>query len=1039
MKRRLVLLAGALLLGGGLAVGQEPAHVEDLRFVQELRKQGRSDLALEYLQVLARKNDPILARELPLEAAKTRLEAAGEEPDSAKRLVLYTEARAEFDKFLKANPNHPRAAEARLDIARVILRQGKTLLSRARMQETEAGQTAEADKARATFVEAEKQLRAVSDELKKMVANFPPPKTPAEQAALKKLENDSREAELEVALTVFDQAMTYLNEGNTEVAQKRGAKVGEARKALEKIAGGDESSPVTWEARAWVGRCQDELGTPKDARVTYDSILRANTRAAVRGMRLARYFQILALKETIDPAEKKTLPATIIDKATRWLTDYPGYVNTPEGQGIRYELAQVYLEQAEQMKIPRERDRLLDLARRQLRAIEQTENDFTDRARRLKLNALARQKVFVRPVAELKSFEECYYRVQWEAMQMGEDAKKIKDDKELEQARKARRKTIMAALERGLAQPDAKGSSLELNSARATMAYYYLQDGKYREAIKWGEGFARGDPRSSQAATAAVYALQAYSQLIASREKDFATAEELKEDRDKMQSLAHYMEERWPRELAGDMARHEIAARLLREKNAPEAIKTLSAVTPSYPSYIYILYQLAETAFKANEEKEAPIPGDPPDGYRRRAMEALEKMPAPAADADPLNQLTYALGKKRLASELFKARKYKEMETVAKALQAKLPTLKLNAKPEVDENTHKQIAFELGYLMYYVAYGEADAAFKAGKHDQVMALLDPVVNDLNANKAPALQKNLQLGMAILGMALRSSVQLGKLDRTEEVLKALQTLQAEEGGARGADAVLGQLIVLIRQQVEELRKKGNQADLKSATENFSRLLDGLVKRQKSPSPRFIMLLAECYSSMDQHKKAADQLEAIPEPKADAPMDERQMYNGSRLLLVRQLRQAGGAANLEKAQKLLDEALGTKEKPGWGRRSIDVLKERVFLLEASGDYVNAASQANQLIRMLLPKIASDNTMKEHYLELYFHQIYCIYKNGQGLTNQDQKDKAVHDAVRLIVDLEKKQDNFGSEASRKRFEDLLHQEPTLKEQYDKVKGAH
>ena len=63
---------------------------------------------------------------MPLEVARTRLEAAGQQPDSAMLLALYGDARDEFQKWLAANPADPRAGEVKLDLAHVTVQQGRT-------------------------------------------------------------------------------------------------------------------------------------------------------------------------------------------------------------------------------------------------------------------------------------------------------------------------------------------------------------------------------------------------------------------------------------------------------------------------------------------------------------------------------------------------------------------------------------------------------------------------------------------------------------------------------------------------------------------------------------------------------------------------------------------------------------------------------------------------------------------------------------------------------------------------------------------------
>src|SRR5262245_38101630 len=93
---------------------REPAFREDVRFAETLRARGDNDLALEFLQKLQKDASPELQKELPLEFAKTRLRVAGEQPETTRRLALYKLAREDLQKFIAANPGHPRVAEANL-------------------------------------------------------------------------------------------------------------------------------------------------------------------------------------------------------------------------------------------------------------------------------------------------------------------------------------------------------------------------------------------------------------------------------------------------------------------------------------------------------------------------------------------------------------------------------------------------------------------------------------------------------------------------------------------------------------------------------------------------------------------------------------------------------------------------------------------------------------------------------------------------------------------------------------------------------------
>jgi hypothetical protein len=1031
MKRPSVLLIGFLLLGSTLAAGaQEPQVREEMRFVNELRARRYNDLALQYLERLAKTASPELARELPLEIAKTRLEIATEEPDSNKRLALYQQARTDFEKFIKASKDHPRVSEAKLDLANVAVLQGKTQLSKALLQDSLDAKIAEGLKARELLVGAGEQLKQAAAEVEAQLAKAPDT-TPAEKAAKKKLETDHQRAELSTALNLFDQAQTYFGDTDTAVLKERGGKIEEARKVLERIASGDANSPIVWQARAWVARCYIETGEPGKARTRLAEIIGAPPSFAVaEGQRLARYFRLLAISE--DPQDKATAAEVILEAAPRWIADYPGYAKTTEGYGIRYLLARTLITQAENPKETK-KDTYLTQARALLRQIEQTENDYTDRARQLKIVTMAKQGAFTRPIGSLLTFEDCYVRAQYEIIQMAKvgENKNIADEKEREARRKEHLKLVMAALERGLARPDVKGkSSLELNNARAMLAFYRLNNGKYKEAIEVGEEFARRDPRSSQASMAAVYALQAYAKITAEAE---ANRLDVQDERAKMLELAKYMEERWPRELAGDMARHQMGLMLLREKKFPEAIKKLGGIAPTYPSYAYSQLQLAEAALEAEKEKEEPVAGEKP--YRQRALEALESIPDSTLGIDPTTNRVFYLARIRLGRELFKVKKYKEMSDIAAALLQKLSSVHFTDEAAADKALHEQFLNELTDLTLYARYGLANVELTRPDFAKVAELVDPLVKDLNDGKLPQMKKNMDLAMALLGMDLKANVQLGKVDQTRAVLKALQDLSAEGGAEAGTTAILKQLIGLIRQQVDELRKKGDKENLTRAVTGFSTILDDLREQQqkKQLTPEFILLLAQCYSSMDQHDKATRLLEQVQEPKGN-DSEALKRYHGAQLLLVRELRKGD---KIEKAQKLLDEIIGTRQKPGWGLRSIDCLKERVLLLEDAKQYKDAALLANSMVTQLTHKVNDSTALKEQYLECYYHVTYSMLKHAQGLSGA-AKQEGIRKAAVQMLQLEQRWNGFGSDASTKRFNELLEKEKDLSGAYTKLRKS-
>ncbi len=564
------------------------------------------------------------------------------------------------------------------------------------------------------------------------------------------------------------------------------------------------------------------------------------------------------------------------------------------------------------------------------------------------------------------------------------------------------------------------------------LAYYLLSIGKYREAIKVGEAFARSNPRASQAAMAAVYALQAYAVLIAQKEANQALPEEMKEDREAQRKLAEYMEQQWPLELAGDAARYQIGLALLREKKISEAVQTLARITPGYPSFTIAQYRLAEAALEAEKSQLQPLSGDKPGDYRRHAIAALARIPEVSDPTDLTTNRIYILAKAQLARELFKDKQFKDMDELARRLLGQVSTLPLDEDKARDEALRKQLLADVSDLQLYARYGLAEAQMTAGNYTAVAALLDgEVVDQLKAGKLA--KNNLPLVTALLSMDLRANVQLGQIDRALVAIEALQGLSEVEGGSL---TLLRQLSALIKNQIEELTKKEDRDNLQKAKAGFAGILTKLTAQQGQPTPEFILLLAQNYCSLAEYDKAIEQLEKLPAPTPGVqnPDDKEKLHRAARILLIRALRLHKETA---KANKLLDEIMGPKDKRDWGARNVDALLEKVQLLEDAKDYDQAATLANNLVKQLHTRADKDNVMKERYLEFYYHVAYCFVKHAQSLSDRAKAEQHYKSAAAQIVELEKKWPGFGSDVSAKRFQELLDREPALKAQYEKLKA--
>jgi hypothetical protein len=1011
MKRLVAKVALALVLLAGTFARAEESPLE---LVRALRERQMADLARDYLEKSLPKAPPDLVPKLVLELARTRMDVAAGEPNIDKRLAGYRDSRAGFQEFLAKYPNDSAASAARLDLARVSVAQGKTQLAVALRQDSAAAKYSEALKARALLEDAGKQLKPSAGQLKKEweLRKNEEPKTPKEVQAKRDAETDMLRAQFEIGLNFYDQALTYVDEATKDesrVARSRTAQ--KAVEAVKAIANGNEKLPITWEAKAWLGRCEFEAGVPaKDIRRRYMNIINDKEPAAAIGQRLARYFLILIVPEAPDVAAKEDPNKTIQTVAEEWLRRYPSYKNTPEGYGVRYELAESLLKQAVNIKQPVQQKALFDLALKYFKELEQSENEYADLARSRKINIIfTRQggdKEKLADVSKLNTFDDCYVRAQYEFFQMSQADDKKKTPEEIEAARKAHLATITTALTRAIDLAKQKAGSAtasDLNAVRAMLAFTYLSTSKYAEAVKVGEELARQRPPTGQGAKGAIYALQGYTQLD--------------EERDAMKDLAEYVEKTWPDEYAGHMARHQLGLYYIKEKNLPAAIAKLKGIKRDYDRFIMSQFVLALAYQQAQNDKLPVGPNDKPWAQLfQETLESINELP-PAADA--LLTQTYVQARVRLASLYYEMKRQSDVEAIVNNLEAKFPALPDDVKSSIET------------LKVLLVYARADKLFKAGKYKEACTEINPVIDRLKAGELVAIKKNEKLKVPILGLALRANVQNAQPAKAQDILKILQ--DSDKGEELGSDPtqLLFSLASQLKEQVAELRKQGDKAkdQLDKTVNSFMLFLDELAKQEKLPVENRLFL-AQSYSGLDKHDKAAALLEKLEEPAAGADAKQVGYYRGGRMMYVRELR-------LNKEYAKAAETIKQIEGQPWGKNA-QVKKEKILVDEDQEKYVPAAKEWDALMAAIKPRVATDPNTKELYWEAYYHLVCCVYKDGFRQTDTKIRQARFKQAARYINQLEKSQKDWGGDASRQRFAELLESEKPLRDAYDQLKGA-
>ncbi len=1026
MKRLLVMLTvGSLSLAGAALRAEEPPHLE---FVRGLRQRGMPDYALEYLQELSKKPPAGLARVLPLEMAKARADLAQSEPDLARRETMYHQARQDLETFLKNNPKAPEVADATVELGRTMSRQGQLAVLQAERQDQTEARKAGMDRARGLFALAGKQLETAAGLIGQRLANKELPD--AEKTSLQGLRD---RLDLERGINSLHQYMA----GN-ELDSKDGPAIAKkTQDVLKKVGHEDVKNPLYWVGRAWLGRYYYEAQDYRSCRTELDKIVKTKEPAAAEGQRLARYFQIIMMERDPDANAKKDLVAAKRKAAETWLRDYARFRTTPEGYGVQFQLADALLKEA--LRQPKNAQttsytqKLYKDAEAYFTVVERAENEYSREAHDRKLTSiLTRSGELSRgDIDKLKDFQECYLRAQLEIWQMSEDERKppknVKPD-DLKKRRAKHLENTVAALNRALSLADPQTPAKDLTEARYYLGYVYYRElnDPYRGAVV-GEYLAHTAPQSGRAVAAAAYALQAYGQILGADEgNDNVPANCVEADRRRVKDLATYMEKTWPNDPVAGIARHQLGAMAFRAKQYPQAIQYLSRINPAYPGYTASQYMLAVAALQAQKNGAKPAKGQP--SFTQQAIDALRKIPDLSPSAEASTTQFYFLGKVQLASLLFSTRKYDEMAKLATQVVKHYETAKGKIAPEVN----KEIAPSLKVLPVYAQFGKADTDFRAGKFAEVRKVIDPLIDQVRQGKLPDLKDPVMI-RAMMGLGLRASVLDGDTKHAHEILTSLME-QKSDSALEGTSAILGDLVQQLRGQLDELRQKGKEGekDLDKTVKSFTAFLDEMAKLPADKvNSDLLVFLARGYASLDKHKEAAELLNRItpPKPAAGQNQVEPEKLATYHYLQLMQVREHRLAKQYDQAREKLKGLLTSS----WGSKKPEVKAELNSLWEDEGKYAAAGKGWNDLMTTLRPSIDKYPRYKDLYFECYYHLVYCVYHNAQGMADKNRKTENVRRAANLIVNLKRNKPDMGGEQLKKQYDELLGKEAPLKKAFD------
>jgi cellulose synthase operon protein C len=720
------LVLGVILTPCGVVFAEE----QPLRFVHALQRAGYGDMAVEYLNLLAKQ--PNLSPEVrdiwELEMSRSLKAAADDAFDAKEYERLIEKSQEHLAKFLKERPNHPAAADALTAWGESLMKRVQEEIRSAKL--AEGRDMAQYEKcigdARADLAKAREKFDQAKARFKKRLDDLPPPSNlPSKKAdrdeaieARAEAEGDLQDTEFQLAWVDYCTAQTYPDKTPERIAATQ-----QAGKAFDDIFQRNRSSAVGLTrtglyAHLWHGKTAEELGELGLALDIYDEVLanapEPNEKAPATGLEplftQAEYFRLVILA--------KQKPSQFLLEAKAWLAQYRRLRQTDGYQGIALELAKAKLAADPKASGP-EKTRRASEALQILIDMSKIRSQYQREAILLRRDVM---KARGQAEFDVNTFEE--------AVALGDAAMSAS---QWEQAEGAYRKALEIAEKRK--RKDAAG----IEAVREALARAELQTarelfdkGKLAECIETVRDTVFADPekktvrkQSEAAALAAALAVTAALNLYvnAPDEKKPAALE-------KLMNVARFAETNWPDRPEADDARMARGQAKLVAHQVRDAIEIFDRVNPKSERYPVAMYRAGQNyAALYWMEKKKPQQSRNTEQMTADRDKAIQRLEAGLSvlrkEVEPGKPLpTHFVDSQLLLAEI--RSEGGEIKQAAALYQPLVEAIKAEKPKGFDETT---VRIFLGAVRAYTALGELE---KAGDVSAVLIDLGPDTPEVNA-------------------------------------------------------------------------------------------------------------------------------------------------------------------------------------------------------------------------------------------------------------------------------------------------------------------
>ena len=516
-------------------------------FIQGLRDRGYYDLATEYLAQIVKQADapPELLSTADYEFGRMLLDEASKSGDLARRKDLLDQARVKLDAFTKSSPKHPKAPEALVDLARLLVERGH--LSMLQADETDnktekETKLAEArssfDSARSAYTSAEERLQAVFSKYKPFYPEGDPLKDAKERTHVALMQ-----AKLQKAVVDYEQGQTF-----PLGSKERSDFLNKGLVQFEDLYKRYRVQMAGLTAQMWQGKCYEEQGEYGKAMGIYNGLMEHADPRLRSLQRYVGYFRIIVMG-------KRKEYALAADESVRWLqaNNTPDAIRSKEGLGVQLELAKNIIAQLPSASSEAEKTgaikKVTDTLGNIVRYSSPYKAEAIDLLRKYKPSAAANAT----DVARL-NYED--------AVSQGEQALASHEWDRAEPL-------LKQAIRRAQTAKDID----KTNYTRYNLAFCYFMQKRYYEAVVLADHLARRYPQQGLSAKAAEIGMASLAEAY-----NTYTAVDRGADLANLIELAKYMADTYPELEQGDTARLTLGQIYQGTGKYPLAIDSLAAV-----------------------------------------------------------------------------------------------------------------------------------------------------------------------------------------------------------------------------------------------------------------------------------------------------------------------------------------------------------------------------------------------------------------------------------------------------------------------------